>query len=66
MSESSRGSPRLLKFLDSFEVRGCRYEAYLLTGGKVMVLDEEGGITFFGDVEEYLRYRERRTKGSTS
>jgi len=52
-------SGELLKFLDSFKVSDNLYEAYLLVNGKVMLIDKDGGIVFFGDVEEYLHYKEK-------
>jgi len=52
---------KLLRFLDSFEVNNNLYEAYLLINGKVMLIDEKGGIVFFGDVDEYLHYKEKLT-----
>jgi len=56
-----RRDPRLLRLLDCFWVNDHYYEAYLLTGGKVMLIDEEGGIIFFGDDKEYFNYKRKLT-----
>jgi len=51
--------PKLVKYLDSFEKDYQYYEAYFLAGGKVMLIDEKGGIVFFGDTREYLKYKQK-------
>ncbi len=56
-----RGDPKLLRLLDGFWVNDRYYEAYLLAGGKVMLIDEEGGIIFFGDDKEYFNYKRKLT-----
>jgi len=65
MSGEGKHSPKHLKLLDSFKKDNCYYEAYLLVNGKVMMIDEEGGIIFFGGEKEYFHYKEKiLSKGS--
>ncbi|RLE58987.1 MAG: hypothetical protein DRN53_07640 [Thermoprotei archaeon] len=59
MLEDQGRDPKLLRLLDSFWVNDRYYEAYLLAGGKVMLIDEEGGIIFFGDDKEYFHYKRK-------
>lgn len=56
---SDKYTPILLKFIDRFEKNKCRYEAYRFINGKVMLIDEKGGIIFFGDDKEYFHYKEK-------
>ena len=51
--------PKLVKLIDSFEKNYVYYEAYFLAGGKIMLIDEKGGIIFFGDTKEYLNYKKK-------
>ncbi len=51
--------PKLVKLIDSFEKDYMHYEAYFLAGGKIMLIDEKGGIIFFGDTKEYLKYKKK-------
>ena len=59
--ERPRRDPKLLRLLDCFWVNDHYYEAYLLAGGKIMLIDEEGGIIFFGDDKEYFNYKRKLT-----
>ena len=56
-----KGYPKLLRLLDGFWVNDRYCEAYLLAGGKVMLIDEESGIIFFGDDKEYFNYKRKLT-----
>ena len=58
MMGESKHSPKYIRLLDSFK-KDDYYEAYLLINGKVMMIDEKGGIIFFGNDKEYFNYKKK-------
>jgi len=59
MIGKSKHSPKYIRLLDSFKKDDYYYEAYLLINGKVMMIDEKGGIIFFGNGKEYFNYKKK-------
>jgi len=48
---------KLLKLIDEFKAeRFC--EAYELPNGKILVVEDEGGVIFLGDHEEYYKWKQ--------
>jgi len=48
---------KLLKLIDEFKAsRFC--EAYELPNGKIIVVEDEGGVIFLGDRKEYYHWKQ--------
>ena len=51
---------KLLRLIDEFE-DGHLCEVYELPNGKILIVEDEGGVVFLGDRSEYDNWRKKRT-----